>query len=107
MVDRSRLKSTPQGINELLSDSESGFGRIIKRARALERLNRRISGLLDDDLARHCQLANVRDHRMIFACDSPACATRLRMLAPDLLDQLHEAGMHEIEAIEVKMTPPK
>ena len=103
MVERPQSKSGPLGVNELLSESEGSFGKLLARARALEQLNSRVSRLLDDDLARHCQLANVRDGRMIFACNSPGCATRLRLEAPNLLQQLHDAGMEEIEAIEVRM----
>jgi len=105
MAGQSRLKSAPLSINELLSESEGSFGKVLQRARALDRLNRRVARLLDDDLARHCQLANVREGRLIFACNSPACATRLRLQAPSLLQQLHDAGLEDIEAIEVKMIP--
>lgn len=89
-----------------MSDSEAAFGKLLRRARALERLNRRVSGLLGADLARHCQVANVRDRRLIFACDSAACATQLRLQTSKLLEQLHAVGLEEIEGVEVKMTPP-
>lgn len=90
-------------VRELMTSTQGGFGDILKRARAIDRLNQRVSRLLESDLAQHCQLANVRNRTLIFACDSPACATRLRFHAPKLLDELHAAGLEEIEAIEVKM----
>lgn len=88
-----------------MTGTEGGFGKVLKRARALERLGRKVSGLLDNDLARVCQVANVRDGRLIFVCSSPGGATKLRMQSPTLLEQLHEVGLDEIEAIEVKVTP--
>lgn len=105
MTRNSRSNRSALSVRQLMADSEGGFGRVLQRARSLEQLSRQVSGLLDPDMARHCQLANVRDGRMIFACSSPGCATRLRMQAPDLLEQLHAAGMEDIDAIEVKMAP--
>jgi hypothetical protein len=92
-----------QSVAQLMSDSGNSFGRVLKRARSLEQLGERVSRLLPADLTSNCRLANVRDGKMIFACTSAGCATRLRMQASDLLDQLHAAGMNEIEAIEVRM----
>lgn len=87
----------------MMSDSGATFGKVLRRARALERLNVRVQGLLDNDIARHCQVANVRGGQMIFACTSPGCATRLRMQAPALLQRLHATGFDDIEGIQVKM----
>lgn len=86
-----------------MADPEGGFGKILKRARALERLGNRVSGFLGEDLAGQCQLANVREGKMIFTCNSSGVATRLRMQAPALLEQLHAVGMKEIREIEVKL----
>lgn len=93
-------------VGQLMSSPEGGFGRILKRARAIERLGKKVSGLLDPDLAGICQVANVRDGRLIFVCKSSGGATKLRMQAPALLKQLHDVGLGEIEEIEVKMRPP-
>jgi hypothetical protein len=103
MASKNRSNSAPLSISQLMSGSETGFGRILKRAEALNQLNHRVSRLLDDDLAIHCQVANVRDGRMIFACTSPGSATRLRLQARQLIDQLHAAGLKDIEVIEVRM----
>jgi hypothetical protein len=105
-------KSTPLSVGELMRGGESGFGKILERARALEKLNQQISRMLDDDLARNCQVANVRDGRLIFACRSAGSATRLRLQGNQLLEDLHSAGLNDIESIEVKMmvsggTPPR
>lgn len=115
MTGNNQAEKTAQSIRQLMaasgSDSAPGsapgskFVRILDRARALDRLNQRVSGLLGDELARTCQVANVRDGRMIFACTSAGSATRLRMLCPKLLADLHAAGLDEIKAIEVKMMP--
>lgn len=92
-------------VGELMSYPEGGFGRMLKRARAIERFGRKVSALLDPDLARICQVANVRDGRLIFVCTSSGGATKLRMQAPALLEQLHEVGLGEIEKIAVKVAP--
>lgn len=103
MTANKRPGQAPISIGQLMNDADSNFGRVLQRARALSQLNQRVSGLLDADLARNCQVANVRDGRMIFACTSPGSATRLRMLSNELLENLHAAGLEEIELIEVKM----
>jgi hypothetical protein len=107
MAGNSRQSNAPLSIRQLMSDSGSGFGKLLKRAKAISQLDRRVSRLLDPELARFCQVANLRDGRLILACSSPGCATRLRMQANSLLDQLHAAGLQEIEAIEVKMMPER
>lgn len=103
MKEKKARGNTPQSVRQLMTGSQTGFGKVLERARALSELNQQISGLLDDELARHCQVANIRDGRLIFACTSPGSATRLRMQGGQLLDDLHAAGLNEIEAIEVKM----
>lgn len=106
MVSKSRYSNEAQSISQIMSDPKAAFGKLLQRARAIERLNRRVSGLIGADLARHCQVANLRDGKLIFACTSPACAARLRMEAPELLVQLQAVGLTDIEAIEVKMMMP-
>ena len=104
MSDHKQAKNAPLRVSELMQSSETSFGKVLQRARALEQLNQQISGLLDDEIARNCQVANIRDGRLIFACKSSGSATRLRMQANQLLDDLNAAGLDEIEAIEVKMS---
>lgn len=106
MPDDSRPRNSPKSVDQVLAEWQDNFGRILQRARAIERLNRRVSGLIGADLARHCQVANLRDGKLIFACTSPACAARLRMEAPELLAQLQAVGLTDIETIIVKMMPP-
>lgn len=106
MPDDSRPRNSPKRVDQVLAEWQDNFGRILQRARAIERLNRRVSGLIGADLARHCQVANLRDGKLIFACTSPACAARLRMEAPELLAQLQAVGLTDIETIIVKMMPP-
>jgi len=105
MPEDSRPRNSPKRVDQVLAEWQHNFGRILQRARAIERLNRRVSKLLDAELARHCLVANLRDGKLIFACTSPACATRLRMEAPELMAQMHAVGLTDIEAIEVKMMP--
>lgn len=106
MTPDSRPDTRPLSVAQLMTDSEGGFARILRRARAIERLGQKVSGLLDDDIAGRCTVANVRGGQLIFACTSAGAATRLRMQSQALLEQLHAVGLEEIESIEVKMIPP-
>ncbi len=103
MTDQPPERRSAHSINQLMADTGSGFGQLLKRARALEALGARVSRLLDPTIAGQCKLANVRDGKMIFSCSSPGIATRLRMQAPALLEQLHAAGMTDIEGVEVRL----
>ena len=103
MTPKYRSGEPPRTVSQVMADSDTGFARILQRAQALERLNAKVVRLLDDDLARHCQVANLRDGMLIFACTSPGCATRLRMQAPQLLEQLRAAGIRDVDEIAVKM----
>lgn len=98
-----RSNRGPRSVGQLMSDEEATFGRVLKRARALEKLNLRVQGLLDPEVARRCRVANVRAGQLIFACTSQGVATRLRLQSPQLLERLHAAGLEEIEEIEVRM----
>ena len=93
-----------RSVGELMSESGSGFGRILQRARTLDQLNSRIMPLLEPKLASHCRVANVRDGRLVFVCSSPSCATRLRLQSPELIERLHALGMEAIEGIVVRIT---
>ena len=103
MSGKVRPIHAPELVADLMSESQGGFGRILRRARQLERLNRQIQTLLEPHLACSCRLINIRQDTMVFGCTSAACATQLRMLAPDLVRRLHQAGLDEIEKIEVRM----
>ncbi len=105
MFGKSAKKDKPVAIGDLMADSTAGFGRVLKRARALERLGRKVMPLLEPELAQYCTVANVREGRLILGCTSPVCATRLRMEAPKLIDRLHQAGLTDIESVVVKMMP--
>lgn len=107
MSDQAPKRRLAHSVSQLMADSESGFGKLLKRARALESLNTRVMRLIDPAIQAQCTLANVREKKMIFACTSPGAATRLRMQAPVLLQELHAAGMLEVEGIEVKLVPPR
>lgn len=103
MIYKRQYDSGARPVGEVISESTSAFGRLLKRARELERLNLRVLPLLDPKIAEHCRLANVSEGRMVFVCSSSACATRLRLQAPDLIKRMHELGLVDINVIKVMM----
>ncbi len=103
MTDRKYPDHSPMSIAQLMAGADSNFGKILQRARALDQLGQRVSALLGDDLSKHCRLANVRDGKMIFACDSPGFATRLKLQSNHLLELLEKAGLEGVESIEVRL----
>lgn len=93
---------------ELFTGQEnSSLDGVIRRGRQLQGLNTLISELLGSELAAHCQLANIRDKTLILTADSAAWATRVRYMAPQLLQKLRsDERLNGIDSVHVKITPP-
>lgn len=90
---------------DVLDNPSTSFGGLLKRANLLLQIEQALRGMLDTDLAGRYRVANVRHGRLILLAPAAAWATRLRMLAPQLLDRLHQSGYADIESIDVRVGP--
>jgi len=82
-----------------------GLGKLLAHARVLNRLDQILASILDPNLSCHCQVAELRNHRLILACSNATFATRLRMISPQLLDSFREEGDFGIERMEIRIAP--
>jgi hypothetical protein len=78
---------------------------LVEQARRLEAWDRRLRAILPPRLANECRLANVRKRQLVFLAQSPAWASKLRLLSRQLLDEANNLGL-EVQRLTVKVARP-
>lgn len=83
----------------------------LRRALWLDALDQRLRPSLPVALAPHARVANYDGSRLVYVVDAPVWRTKLRLIAPDLLDAARSLGLDVAEVV-VKTTtlpfhPPK
>jgi len=81
------------------------FGQLLTHARVLNRLDQKLTTMVDPTLSPHCQVAEFRNHCLILVCSNATFATRIRMISQQLLDSFREEGEFGIERIEIRIAP--
>ncbi len=79
---------------------------LVEKARLLEVWDQRLRALLPPRLASECQLANVRKGQLVFLAQSPAWASKLRLLSRQLLDEANDNLGLEVQRLTVKVARP-
>jgi hypothetical protein len=80
-------------IDDLLREHHRGFTplqRLLRRAADQESWTRQLRALLPELLARDCKVTDVRGPTVVVVCGNAGTATRLRFLAPELIEQLRQ-----------------
>jgi len=95
----------PKSVQSLLRNQDAGFAKILKHAKALNRLDEILTSVLEPALSAHCQVAEFRDHCLILLCSNASFATRIRMISQQILDSFREEGVPGIERIEIRIAP--
>jgi len=78
---------------------------LIKRARALAALDRKLRQTMPDELRRQCCLADVRAGRLVFLASSSVWAAKLRFHQTALLAEARLTSGLKIEKFVVKVAP--
>ncbi len=92
-----RLKS----VRHLLQDKPT-LQRLDRELKAQKSLLIDLRQCLSTDLAEHCASAHIRENTLVIHADSPAWATRLRYLAPQLVKAV--AGEYPaVQAVSVRL----
>ena len=90
-------------LHEQNQDLRSLFAKI----KLLKALNAKVSGILDPDLGKYCQVANLVENRLVLMAANGSIATHLRFQTPDLLKQFKtEPLLANIRYIQCKVCPP-
>jgi len=106
MSDSSRKPGSEfKSVQALMQDHGPGFGKLIAHARILDRLDQKLTSILDPALSAHCQVAEFRNHCLILVCSNATFATRIRMISQQLLDSFREDGEFGIERVDIRIAP--
>ncbi|HHC73065.1 MAG TPA: DUF721 domain-containing protein [Thiotrichales bacterium] len=99
-------KLDPQAAFQLLERKGEGTAELVTRGLLLERLSQRLEPLLPPTLQGHCRVANLRDETLVLAVDSPAWASRVRFLAPALVEELSRREGLRLSRCRILVMPP-
>lgn len=80
-------------VSDLLSEQPQAFSvlqRLLRRAAHQEAWTAQLQALLPEAMARDCRVVEVRGPVIVVVCANAASATRLRFLAPDLVENLRQ-----------------
>lgn len=96
-----------KSVSSLLSTSGSNLGSLLERAQYLQILTRTLREKIDPVFSEHISVANLRGDSAIIAADSPAWLSKIRYLAPVILQILkQEPGLNSLSNIQFKVQPP-
>jgi len=85
-------------------DGGALFG-LLKQARLHQKLDQLLKSELDSQMAEHCQVACVRNGRLLIFTPTPVWRTRLVLLSSGLLSRLRNKGYPGLTGIDVKVSP--
>ena len=71
------------------------------QAKRLQSLSRLLAQHLPLECEGHYHVANIRQGNLVVITDSPVWTTRLRQLAPTILDVLKQAGVRNVQHVLV------
>ncbi len=92
MAPRRDLFVSRNKINELLSERHQRFTplqRLLRQAGNQENWSAELRAVLPTGLANQCQVSDVRGTIIVIACRNASSATKLRFMAPDVLEKLN------------------
>lgn len=93
-------------ISELLNNPKGDFGKILQRVKELRNLTRELHSMVDTPLNQHIFVANIRDNTLIIGTDSAVWHTRIKYLAPMILDHMRsKQGLEKLQRIEFRVQP--
>jgi hypothetical protein len=98
-------KTSSQRVDEMINRRDSPLGRLLKHAAELDHLDRQLSNLLDPQLSRNCQVADLCDGRLTLISTGAAWATRLRLQTADIVEKLNDACGVCINQIVIRIAP--
>lgn len=95
-------------IDDLLSERHRGFSplqRLLRQAADQDSWTAQVQALLPKALRAQCRISDVRGNKAVIVCQNAACATRVRFLAPELLEKLNAlADFRGVREIQVRVS---
>jgi len=98
--------STVKSVNQILSKPGSALDAIVARATQLRQLTQMVQQLLDAPMNQHVYVANVRDNTLVIGTDSSVWHTRIKYLAPMILEHIKQKpGLQSLNRVEFRVQP--
>ena len=92
-------------IGELLTVGRKSYTRLqrlLDQAASQDDWTRELQAVLPEGLGRHCRVTAIRGNVLVVVCADGAVATRLRFLAPDVIEKLKVLAHYgQIERVEI------
>lgn len=96
--------STSKRIGKLLISPASGLQNILEKAAILQQLTHTLRRSLDTPLNQHVCVANIRNHTLVIAADSPVWITRVRFHSSEILQLMRqETGLKQLTKVHFKV----
>ena len=98
--------NTVQKAQFILGQNDTPLGKLLARAKQIEKLDELVKQYLNPSLAKHCQACNVKNGRLIIMTAKAVYATRLKYEIPELLTKLRQLdGFQHLTGIDCKVSP--
>lgn len=98
--------NTVQKAQFILDQHDTPLGKLLAQARQIEKLDVLTKQFLNPNLAKHCQVCNLKNGRLIIATAKAVYATRLKYEIPELLAKLRQLdGFQQLTGIDCKVMP--
>ncbi len=93
-------------IAKILSRRNSALNSLLEHAQYLQQLTQALRDSLDERLAAHITVANLREQTIVITTDTPAWLTQLRYQAPTILGLLKTLpGLQKLQKVQFKIQP--
>ena len=95
-------------INELLSERHQRFTplqRLLRQAISQEQWTAQLRAVIPASLAGDCEITDVKGPLIVVTCRSASTATKLRFLAPEILEKLGDlSGFHGARELKIRVS---
>lgn len=93
-------------VANILSGPDGALHSLLERSQYLSQLTQALRENLDEQLAEHITVANLREQTAIITTDTPAWLTQLRYQAPTILRLLQGfPGLKNLQKVQFKIQP--
>jgi hypothetical protein len=93
-----------RSVGHLLNNANAGLAKVIQRSKELKKLTNTLKNLVDSPLSEHIYVANIRDKTLVIGTDSAVWHTRIKYLAPVILEQIRQVpGLERLQQVEFKI----
>lgn len=95
-------------IDDLLHERHRSFSplqKLLRQAGNQENWTSQLRAILPAHLGKDCRVTDVRGNVLVVVCGNAGTATRLRFMAPELLEQLRElADFRAVDTLQVRVS---